>query len=58
MSLAERKDRWNALWEGVRDDNVMTWRDNFVRRLEETRAASGAALFVASSRAKNGSQRA
>ncbi|HVZ99611.1 MAG TPA: trehalose-6-phosphate synthase [Caulobacterales bacterium] len=43
MSLGERKDRWQALWEGVRKNNVMEWRDAFVSRLEEVKAERGAA---------------
>lgn len=39
MPLAERRDRWRALYEGVARDDVSAWRDSFVQALEDARAA-------------------
>jgi trehalose 6-phosphate synthase len=37
MGLDERRMRWRALMDGVERENVMKWRDDFVRRLTEVR---------------------
>lgn len=37
MPLAERRKRWRALHEGVERDDVVAWRDSFVRTLEAAR---------------------
>ncbi|MGE3143813.1 MAG: trehalose-6-phosphate synthase, partial [Hyphomonadaceae bacterium] len=42
MAPEERRKRWRALMEGVEKENVMAWRDDFVRRLEEVRDGVGA----------------
>lgn len=38
MPREERKVRWRALMDGVEKDDVVAWRDNFVRCLEGMRA--------------------
>ena len=37
MSLAERKERWRTLVEGVRRDDVTAWRESFLERLYAVR---------------------
>jgi trehalose 6-phosphate synthase len=37
MDLAERKRRYEALFDGVRKDDVTAWRESFVSALEATR---------------------
>ena len=39
MSLAERKERWQALIAGVREHDVTAWRESFVRRLRAAQHA-------------------
>ena len=39
MSLAERKQRWQALIAGVREHDVTAWRESFVRRLRTAQHA-------------------
>jgi trehalose 6-phosphate synthase len=36
MPLAERKERWAALFEGVKRDDVLAWRERFIAALVET----------------------
>jgi trehalose 6-phosphate synthase len=40
MPLEERRRRWRALMDSVERDNVMEWRDDFVRRLDEAHTVS------------------
>jgi trehalose 6-phosphate synthase len=42
MPLEERRRRWRALMDTVERDNVMEWRDDFVRRLEGAHTESSA----------------
>ena len=37
MPLAERKERWRTLVEGVRRDDVTAWRESFLERLYAVR---------------------
>jgi trehalose 6-phosphate synthase len=37
MDLSERKGRYEALFAGVRKDDVTAWRESFVGALEATR---------------------
>jgi len=37
MPLLERQQRWRTLLEGVETEDVVAWRDSFVRSLEEAR---------------------
>ncbi len=53
MSRAERKQRWAALWRGVEADNIVAWRDDFVRRLQEERREGNTAVRN-SARAQSG----
>ena len=39
MPLAERKDRWQALFDGVSTDDVAAWRDSFVAALKNEATA-------------------
>lgn len=39
MPLEERRKRWRALMDGVEQDDVMAWRDNFVASLKEAGAS-------------------
>jgi trehalose 6-phosphate synthase len=39
MAVSERRSRWRALMDGVVEEDVYTWRDNFVSALERTREA-------------------
>ena len=39
MPLEERQRRWRALMQGVVEDDVVAWRDKFVRSLEEAARA-------------------
>jgi trehalose 6-phosphate synthase len=38
MPQDERRRRWRALMDGVEQDDIMAWRDSFVRALEEAHA--------------------
>jgi trehalose 6-phosphate synthase len=40
MELDERRRRWRKLMEGVEKDNVVAWRDSFVRSLESAGVAA------------------
>jgi trehalose 6-phosphate synthase len=44
MDLSERKRRYEALFEGVRKDDVTAWRESFVSALEATGAKAAATL--------------
>ena len=37
MPVEERRRRWRALMDGVENDDVVAWRDNFVAALQEAR---------------------
>lgn len=41
MPLAERRRRWTALMDGVRRDDVVAWREQFLCALRDSRAAAG-----------------
>jgi trehalose 6-phosphate synthase len=42
MPRKERCERWRALMEGVREDDVVAWRDSFVRALDSQHPANDA----------------
>jgi trehalose 6-phosphate synthase len=49
IDVRERRRRWRSLMDGVESDNVMHWRDDFVRQLEEVRDAADWARAAARS---------
>ncbi|WP_426163282.1 alpha,alpha-trehalose-phosphate synthase (UDP-forming) [Sandarakinorhabdus sp. DWP1-3-1] len=41
MPLAERKERWTELYDGVRQDDVLAWREHYIAALQETPSQQG-----------------
>jgi trehalose 6-phosphate synthase len=40
MPLEERRERWGAMMEGIRKDDVFAWRNRFVAALSETQTSA------------------